>query len=453
MTAGSPDPPPPQDVSPAMHAFTADGPTGLPTPMTAPRPPAPTDGVLVARPASDFDTDFATLFDTLFDTLFAAQYERLVRALTLVAGDAEAAADAVQEAFVKAHLRWRTIGSHDDPIGWMRRVAINQIRDGHRRRVRKDRALLRGSPAVRRSPPRRSRSTSRPLLAELPKQQRAATALYYVDGLSVAEIATALGIAEGSVKSHLHDARRRLRPVLEREAAGRGGRPGTPVHPPHRRSIAGTTMSNDHDPFDPDLAAALRGRVRGPAPVSVDAAHDAVLRRSSGVRRLRAAVAGGGLLAAAVIGIALIPRGDDGSGGSDRVAPADSPGVEISGDDAGSSSISSHSSTSSSTSVGPTTVDLSVPTVPTATSPSSSAPAPPDSTVPVAPGAITVPRGAGSTTSTTVDHRRRPHPVAVHPHVPVGWWVDHGDVPRHAPVARLCRRRRRARGGDRGRQC
>lgn len=41
-----------------------------------------------------------------------------------------------------------------------------------------------------------------------------------------------VGIAEGSVKSHLHDARRRLRPVLEREAAARDGRPGTPLPPP-----------------------------------------------------------------------------------------------------------------------------------------------------------------------------------------------------------------------------
>ncbi|HZB42618.1 MAG TPA: sigma factor, partial [Ilumatobacter sp.] len=60
-----------------------------------------------------------------FDALFADHYARLVRALTLVAGDREVAADAVQEAFVRAHLRWRKIGRYDDPIGWVRRVAIN----------------------------------------------------------------------------------------------------------------------------------------------------------------------------------------------------------------------------------------------------------------------------------------------------------------------------------------
>jgi RNA polymerase sigma-70 factor (ECF subfamily) len=171
------------------------------------------DGMAAARAATEFDR------------IFEDHFQRLVRALTVVAGDAEAAADAVQEAFVKAHLRWRRIGRYDDPVGWIRRVAINKLRDDHRRSGRKRRALARL--AVR------SEAETAPaeidefdrLLAELPRQQRAATALYYVDGLSIAEIASALDIADGSVKSHLHDARRRLRPVLEREAHHRDGDP------------------------------------------------------------------------------------------------------------------------------------------------------------------------------------------------------------------------------------
>ena len=155
--------------------------------------------------------------ETDFDLTFDAHYERLVRALTLVAGDAESAADAVQEAFVKAHLRWRRVSRYDDPVGWVRRVAINHLRDDHRRRGRKQRALTKLAS--------REQSVGMPpeldefdrLLAALPKQQRATTALFYVDGLTVAEIAASLGIAEGSVKSHLHDARKRLKPILERE--------------------------------------------------------------------------------------------------------------------------------------------------------------------------------------------------------------------------------------------
>ena len=152
-----------------------------------------------------------------FDALFAEHYARLVRALTLVAGDRELAADAVQEAFVKAHLRWRKVGRYDDPIGWVRRVAINQIHDSHRRRERKNRALRRLAAQETMMTPAAELDEFGRLLAALPTQQRAATALFYVDGLSIAQIAAALDIAEGSVKSHLHDARRRLKPVLEGE--------------------------------------------------------------------------------------------------------------------------------------------------------------------------------------------------------------------------------------------
>jgi RNA polymerase sigma-70 factor, ECF subfamily len=57
-----------------------------------------------------------------FDECFRLHYPRLVRTLGAGADDAEAA---VQEVFIQAHLRWRTVSRLQDPVGWIRRVAVN----------------------------------------------------------------------------------------------------------------------------------------------------------------------------------------------------------------------------------------------------------------------------------------------------------------------------------------
>lgn len=202
-------------------------PDALPTARA--KPPAPdrrVEGVelcavTVAAPAD---------LDDSLELLFRAHYGRLVRALTLVAGDREVAADAVQEAFVKAHLQWWRIRRYDDPIGWVRRVAINRLRDGHRRRARERRALAQLAPVatVDVGPGVEEQATTgaddarlAALLAGLPRQQRLAVTLYYVAELTVAEVAHAMGLNPGTVKFHLHQGRERLRetaPAAEAEA-------------------------------------------------------------------------------------------------------------------------------------------------------------------------------------------------------------------------------------------
>jgi len=148
------------------------------------------------------------------ERLFREHYTRLVRALTVVAGSREAAADAVQEAFTKAHLNWWRIRHYDDPVGWIRRVAINRLRDDHRRQGRKQRAEERLQAEARAESVQWSDGTDAgALLAQLPRQQRLAMALFYVEGMPITEVAATLGISEGAVKFHLHQGRDRLRGV------------------------------------------------------------------------------------------------------------------------------------------------------------------------------------------------------------------------------------------------
>ena len=149
------------------------------------------------------------------EDLFRAHYARLVRALALVSGSQETAADAVQEAFVKAHLHWRRIERYDDPVGWIRRVAINKLRDDHRRRGRKDLAMQQLQAGQRAPTVDWSNGLDvAELLVELPRQQRLTMALFYVDNLSIAEVAAALKLSEGAVKFHLHQGRDRLRQIV-----------------------------------------------------------------------------------------------------------------------------------------------------------------------------------------------------------------------------------------------
>ncbi len=150
------------------------------------------------------------------EQLFRSCAHELVRSLALMEGR-ELAEDAVQEAFVQAHLRWAKVGRYDDPMGWVRRVAINRLRNGARWRRRRD-ALVNaiGSNQAPSSLADQSTDTValQAALRDLSPQQRAAIVLRFFDGLPVAEVAAAMTISEGTASQHLHRARTKLRTIL-----------------------------------------------------------------------------------------------------------------------------------------------------------------------------------------------------------------------------------------------
>lgn len=147
------------------------------------------------------------------EVLFAAEYPRPVRGLA-VAFDSEAAADAVQEAFIAADRRWRKISTYDDPVGWIRRVAVNRLRNGRRNRLRRAEILgtVRPVPSEDLTP---ELVDLRAAVAELPEKMRLAVCLHHLSGLPIDEVAAVLDVSPGTVKSNLHDARNKLRAALE----------------------------------------------------------------------------------------------------------------------------------------------------------------------------------------------------------------------------------------------
>ena len=143
----------------------------------------------------------------------------MVRSLAVACGDREVAADCVQEAFTRAFVRWGRVSRLEDPAGWVRHVALNKIRDHFRKAERGRRAVERlqaDARTVADAPAKPSDLAER--LAALPEQQRIAAALFYVEDLSVAEIAHAMQLSDGAVKYHLHAARTSLREAMERQA-------------------------------------------------------------------------------------------------------------------------------------------------------------------------------------------------------------------------------------------
>lgn len=135
--------------------------------------------------------------DSAFSEFYAARVRTLRRVAYLVTRDWHAAEDVTQRAFVKIYRAWPRI-QQDGLEAYARRAVVNEALThvGRRRELVVD--------AV---PDRPTPEASAPLdlgaaLAALPAQQRAVIALRFVDDRSVAETAEALGIAEGTVKSH-----------------------------------------------------------------------------------------------------------------------------------------------------------------------------------------------------------------------------------------------------------
>src|SRR5262249_7531321 len=109
------------------------------------------------------------------------------------------------------------ISGYDEPGAWVRRVAINLAMSRLRRGARELRALTRlaGRRADDWHMPEESREFWAAVRA-LPRQQAVVLTLHYYADLPVADIATVLGLAEGTVKAHLHKGRDALRKQIDR---------------------------------------------------------------------------------------------------------------------------------------------------------------------------------------------------------------------------------------------
>ena len=158
------------------------------------------------EPAKGSATDEAEIRGFL-----ARDYPRVVNAVALASGSYPAAEDAVQEALVRAWMRSERGERLDSLPAWVAAVALNQTRSGWRRAMAERRARRRipESIAASAAPSADHIDVARALEA-LPRRQREVAVLRYLLEMSTAEVASALGIGEGTVKSSLSRARAHL---------------------------------------------------------------------------------------------------------------------------------------------------------------------------------------------------------------------------------------------------
>jgi RNA polymerase sigma-70 factor, ECF subfamily len=172
-----------------------------------------------------------------FESLYRAHGGRVMALCIRMADHPSEAEELAQDIWVRA---WEKLGQFQHQSAfttWLHRLAVNEILGKRRSRGRREArfegvddvarlsdarngagggtAPTRGPSAVPAAPPGLRLDLER-ALATLPPGARQVFVLYDVEGYRHQEIATLLGVAEGTVKAQLHRARRMLREALER---------------------------------------------------------------------------------------------------------------------------------------------------------------------------------------------------------------------------------------------
>jgi RNA polymerase sigma-70 factor (sigma-E family) len=156
--------------------------------------------------------------DEAVTVMYRAHYAALVRLAAVLVGDVATAEDVVQDSFIAMHRAWWRLRDTARALPYLRRSVINRSRSVLRHRAVADRQFPTLAPelpsaedsalAVMR------RSSVLAALNTLSFRQREVVVLRYYADLSDAQIAAALGISRGAVKSHIARAKGSLRAML-----------------------------------------------------------------------------------------------------------------------------------------------------------------------------------------------------------------------------------------------
>jgi len=155
-----------------------------------------------------------TMTDEEFTEFVHVAWPGLYRTAYLMLGDHQLAEDLAQAALAKTYGAWRKVKDPAAAPAYARVVLANTAASWFRRRSWRNEHPTDRLPDTGVEHDPSTRTAVLDALATLAPRQRAVIVLRYYDDLSVREVAHALGVSEGTVKSQTADALVRMRAVL-----------------------------------------------------------------------------------------------------------------------------------------------------------------------------------------------------------------------------------------------
>lgn len=150
------------------------------------------------------DDGFRAVFDRMFGPAERVAYR--------ITGDAGLAQELAAEALTRLYVRWPRFVGSDHVDAWVMRVVTNLAISIVRKRRREPAAPVAPASIEEHLVVRIALAEA---LARLPRRQRQVVVLRYLSDLSEADVARALGVSVGSVKTHLHRGLASMRSLLQ----------------------------------------------------------------------------------------------------------------------------------------------------------------------------------------------------------------------------------------------
>ena len=163
--------------------------------------------------------------DGAFGTLVSRHHEAVFRLARRMLGEDDPAADATQDAFLKAYRSLEGFRGDAAFRTWVMTIAANEARVILRRRGRRrETGLENAGPVIDEGPDVAERVVARSEVERaracvdlLPEKQRLAVTLRLEEGLSFREVGELIGSSEGAARVNYHHGVKRLREMLAPE--------------------------------------------------------------------------------------------------------------------------------------------------------------------------------------------------------------------------------------------